>query len=145
MKREGIQIKGLGKIIDYQIPLKNKLYNNAGKIDLLFFDENTSDLNLTELKYEGNLDTLLRTILEIYTYYKIIDKDKLIKEFEKYKKIKVKQIKSNILLWENSLAYNELLEINENKRKNLKQLIEKLKICFIIAKINKTTYESHEL
>jgi hypothetical protein len=76
------QYKLIGKIIDYQTPLKNKRTDEAGKIDLLA-QPNPDELLLIELKKKDSKETLLRCMLEIYTYYKIVDHDKLRADFQK--------------------------------------------------------------
>ena len=78
----GKNIWPIGKIIDYQVPLKSKQADGAGKIDLIAFDESTGILRLIELKAPKANDTLLRCVLEIFTYRKIVDKDALIKSYE---------------------------------------------------------------
>lgn len=60
----------IGKVIDYQTPLKNSEFDIAGKIDLLALSENK--VLILELKKEGSDETLLRCILEAYTYFKTI-------------------------------------------------------------------------
>ena len=70
----------LGKVIDYQTPLKDIQKDNAGKIDLLTFDG--SVLRLLELKVPNSKETMLRCVLEGYTYFKIVDEVKLLKDFK---------------------------------------------------------------
>jgi hypothetical protein len=77
---EGTVFKGIGKVLDYQIPLKNKAIDSVGKIDLISINEDT--IFLLELKREDSKETMLRCILEGYTYYKTINNIKLIKDFE---------------------------------------------------------------
>jgi len=72
-----------GKIIDYQVPLKEKQSDKFGEIDLVA--QKDYSLKLIELKIKGeNEETLLRALLEIYTYYKLINNslDKFIKDFQ---------------------------------------------------------------
>lgn len=76
-----------GKILDYQIPLKNKREDKGlGKIDLLSVKEDPENeskkIYFLELKRDGSKETLLRCILEAYTYSKIIDKDRLCGDFD---------------------------------------------------------------
>jgi len=72
-----------GKIIDYQVPLKEKQSDKFGEIDLVA--QKDCSLKLIELKIKGgNEETLLRALLEVYTYYKLINNslDKFIKDFQ---------------------------------------------------------------
>ncbi|MCQ2584719.1 MAG: hypothetical protein MJ185_03940 [Treponema sp.] len=78
-----------GRVLDYQIPLKNKRSDKGvGKIDLLShlkYEENGEVKYKTyviELKKDESTETLLRCILESYTYAKIVDKEKLFRDFE---------------------------------------------------------------
>lgn len=68
----GKEYGGIGKIIDYQVPLKNTSEDiGLGKIDLLAYDGQT--LRLLELKKPKSTETLLRCVLEVYTYWHIAD------------------------------------------------------------------------
>ena len=71
----------LGKIIDYQIPLKNKQTDESGEIDLLAYDEKRNVVRILELKRPDSNETMLRCALEGYTYSKIVDKKKLLLDF----------------------------------------------------------------
>lgn len=70
----------IGYIIDYQTPLKNKRTDIAGKIDLLSYDGNC--LRVLELKKPFSEETMLRCVLEGYTYLKTVDITKLVDNFE---------------------------------------------------------------
>jgi hypothetical protein len=72
----------IGKIIDYQTPLKSVQDDNAGKIDLLSWDKEKKRVYILEFKAQDSRETLLRCILEIYTYSRIVDFKKLIADFE---------------------------------------------------------------
>lgn len=76
-------IPGLGNIIDYQVPLKGKQSDKIGKIDLVGYSEQNRRFSLIELKYHpvGSRETLLRCVLEIYTYYKFLDKERFKADF----------------------------------------------------------------
>ena len=69
----------VGQILDYQTPLKNVQKDKAGKIDLLAYDGAT--LRILELKEPDSKETMLRCVLEGYTYLRTVDKDKLIEDF----------------------------------------------------------------
>lgn len=70
----------IGKMIDYQTPLKNTSKDVAGKIDLLSYDGKT--LFILELKKPDSTETMLRCVLEGFTYMKTVDTDKLLKDFD---------------------------------------------------------------
>ena len=75
----GYSYNSIGKIIDYQTPLKNKRSDAAGKIDLLSYNGNC--VRILELKKPFSDESMLRCVLEGYTYLKTIDTVKLLKDF----------------------------------------------------------------
>ncbi len=80
-QNKGVTFDIIGKIIDYQTPLKNVQKDDVGKIDLLAYNENEKTLRILELKRPDSKETMLRCVLEAYTYLKIVDKTKLLKDF----------------------------------------------------------------
>lgn len=76
--RQG-DVVGLGKILDYQTPLKEKKADSYGKIDLLSYNKKDNLISIVELKYRPSVsdETLLRCILEAYTYYKLLMLDQV--------------------------------------------------------------------
>ena len=68
-------VKDLGYIFDYQTPLKAVQSDSYGKIDLLGYNSKDKCYSIIELKYRpsGSDETLLRCVLEAYTYYKLFD------------------------------------------------------------------------
>ena len=71
----------VGQVLDYQTPIKNKRGDKAGKIDLLSFDGNI--VRILELKEPDSKETMLRCVLESYTYLKTVDTEKLISDFNR--------------------------------------------------------------
>ena len=69
------EVSGLGYIFDYQTPLKATRNDSYGKIDLLGYNTDDKCYSVIELKYRpsGSEETLLRCVLEAYTYYKLLD------------------------------------------------------------------------
>ncbi len=78
--KDGTPYNLIGNIIDYQTPLKNKRTDIAGKIDLLSYDGNC--LRILELKKPFSDETMLRCVLEGYTYLKTVDTAKLLDNFK---------------------------------------------------------------
>ena len=68
-------VDGLGYIFDYQTPLKAAKSDSYGKIDLLGYNVDNKCYSVIELKYRpsGSEETLLRCVLEAYTYYRLLD------------------------------------------------------------------------
>ena len=112
----------LGKVIDYQTPLKDKLGDEAGKIDIVSYDKDNKIVYLLELKREDSKETMLRCVLEIFTYSKTLDKDKFLEDFNLPKDTK---IKASPLVFFNGSQHKEMVDDNN---KFLKQLMYRLDI-----------------
>lgn len=112
----------LGKVLDYQTPLKNERDDKAGKIDIVSYNKDIKTVYLLELKKEDNEETMLRCVLEIFTYSKTLDKDKFLEDFNLPKDTK---IKASPLVFFNGSQYKEMVDGNN---KFLKQLMDKLYI-----------------
>ena len=120
----------IGKIIDYQTPLKNIRADKAGKIDLLAYNEEEKILRILELKRPNSDETMLRCVLEAYTYLKVVDKVKLLKDFVLPEDT---EIKACAFVFYDGKQHKEMKEIKDN-RKNLGKLIGKLGIEVIYLK-----------
>lgn len=114
------RFSSLGTVLDYQVPLKNALHDNTGKIDLIS-DDGTS-LYLLELKQGNSDETLLRCVLEILTYWHTADHSKLIESF--LGKAAHRTVVPAVLLPESCRAYQELEEVRQGKRPRLAALME---------------------
>ena len=64
---------------------------------------------------------MLKCLLEVYTYLKIVNKDKLLKDFGL---LKDTIVKASPLVFFEGMQYKEMQE----ERKNLKKLMEKMEI-----------------
>ena len=119
----------IGKIIDYQTPLKNVRGDKAGKIDLLAYNENENPktLRILELKRPDSKETMLRCVLEAYTYLKVVDKDKLLKDFGLPENT---VIKACPFVFYDGKQHKEM----QQNRENLGQLIKELGIEVIYLK-----------
>lgn len=112
----------LGEVIDYQVPLKSKQSDRAGKIDLMTFDESTGILRLIELKAPKSKETLLRCVLEIYTYYKTVDMNELLRSYGLDGKCK--EVRICPLFFKGSTQNNEYNTLGN--RRNLVGLMDKI-------------------
>ncbi|MCD4829694.1 MAG: hypothetical protein K8R90_09740 [Candidatus Cloacimonetes bacterium] len=131
-----LEFKEMGKILDYQIPLQDTNSDTGiGSIDLISFHEERRILFLIELKNQGNKEPLLRALLESYTYYNIVDKDKLVKDFimsnimGEIESSKIKVIPA-VLVTPSCKAYDELKDMKVGNRPKLKALSLALGISF---------------
>ena len=100
------EVNGLGYIFDYQTPLKADRNDSYGKIDLLGYNQDDKCYSVIELKYRpsGSEETLLRCVLEAYTYYKLLD---------------LKQIKSDV----GHAGIKELKELPKYNHTNKAELV----------------------
>ena len=126
-KNRGKVFDIIGKIIDYQTPLKNVRGDRAGKIDLLAYNENEKTLRILELKRPDSKETMLRCVLEAYTYLKVVDKAKLLKDFELPENTIVKACP---FVFFDGAQYKEIQE----DRKHLKELMKNLDVEQIYLK-----------
>ena len=117
----------IGKIIDYQTPLKDIQTDKAGKIDLLAYNEEEKILRILELKRPDSKETMLRCVLEAYTYLKIVDKAKLLKDFGLPENTKIKACP---FVFYGKEQYKEM----QKNKENLGELIKKLDIEIIYLK-----------
>ena len=81
MSENGREFPVIGKILDYQTPLKAKRADVAGKIDLLTYNSKSNTVYILELKEPDSMETMLRCVLEGYTYMRTINKRKLFDDF----------------------------------------------------------------
>jgi len=112
--RGGCLYDCIGEIIDYQTPLKSKRDDVAGKIDLLSYDG--TYLRILELKKPDSTETMLRCVLEGYTYMQTVNKEKLLKDFTLPESTVVK---ASPFVFKAGVQYIEMKE----ERKWLKQLM----------------------
>ena len=73
--RSGHDMKYVGEIIDYHVPIKTKMTRTAGKIDLLSVTDDA--VYAITLKRDDCKDTMLKCVLEAYTHIKMVNKQKL--------------------------------------------------------------------
>lgn len=79
MSMYGKDYAHIGKVLDYQVPLKNIKDDSAGKVDLIAYK--AVILRLLELKRPDSKETLLRCVLEGETYLRTVDQKKMISDF----------------------------------------------------------------
>ena len=96
----GKSYTGIGKIIDFQVPLKDIKDDKLGEIDLLAHNKDTNEVYILELKKPQSPETLLRCILEVYTYSKIVDQNRLLKDFN----LEGNNIRKAVVIFEDSQA-----------------------------------------
>lgn len=118
MKRQGT-LDVVGEIIDYQTPLKNIQKDKAGKIDLLAYDGKT--LRILELKEPDSKETMLRCVLEGYTYLRTVNQSKLLSDFELPPETEILPCP---FVFRNGVQWEEM----QQDRPNLKRLMKLLNV-----------------
>ena len=127
--KDGLRYDFIGDIIDYQTPLKNKRTDIAGKIDLLSYDGST--VYILELKKPDSDESMLRCVLEGYTYMQTVDKAKLLENFGLSKET---VIKASPFVFKDKLQHNQMKE-NRPHLFRLMQLLD-IKPYYIIKENN---------
>jgi len=117
------EIVGLGKILDFQVPLKNIQTDKAGKVDLLSHNSDTNVAHLLEFKMPESPETLLRCMLEIYTYWCIVDGAKLLANFD----IPNAELRKGVLVYNPSRPFTDFHECNM-----VRELMSKLDVDFFV-------------
>jgi hypothetical protein len=131
---------GIGRIIDYQTPLKDPggtENKGLGKIDLLSRNDTKKCVYILELKKGSSDETMLRCVLECYTYLRIISKEKL---FEDFNIPSDYDLKAAPLVYKNSVQYKEYIDPNRN---NLRVLMDTLNVTPFFLE-EKPTFEITE-
>ncbi|MDR1438762.1 MAG: hypothetical protein LBJ10_01725 [Clostridiales bacterium] len=115
----------IGEILNYEVPLKDKRADLAGKIDLFAWDEASQSLSVLELKSPSCKETLLRAVLEVFTYWKTADHDKLKADFGKPSTAKLRK---GILIFEGKASnpHREFMGLDDASP--IKQLMGKLEV-----------------
>ncbi len=108
----------IGKIEDYQTPLKSSADDEAGKIDLLSCDGKT--MRILELKKPDSKETMLRCVLEGYTYLKTANNDRLIADFG-YNPAEV-TLKASPFVFYGGEQHKEMAQTRPQLRKLMKML-----------------------
>lgn len=125
--RQGF-LGNLGQVIDYQTPLKNRRCDKAGKIDILSYDG--MSVRILELKEPDSDETMLRCVLEGYTYMKTVNGRRLIKDFELSEDAKLLACP---LVFKGGIQWQEMQE----ERPKLKMLMKMLNSkAFYLEKID---------
>lgn len=127
----------IGKMIDYQVNLKRPAEDRdgepkdryVGKIDLVSYNEKDKQVYLLELKKKDNdKDTLLRAILEIFTYWKQLNHVNFRNSHECVSK--TSPIIPAILIFKDSLQH---IHCNEIEYPKTNELLDKLGIPVFVA------------
>ena len=128
----------IGRVIDYETPIMDVRSNR--RIDLLSRNDKESTVYIWELKKSKSPESLLRCYLEVFTYRKLVNKDKLFESFgipESY------ELKAAPLVFKNGTQWEQMQEIKRKKRPELELLINKLRVLnpFYLSVVDGDSYE----
>lgn len=125
----------IGKIIDYQTPLKDVQADVAGKIDLLAWNKEKACAYILEFKMPESKETLLRCVLEAYTYWRIVDSEKLLRDFN---------IPASTTLRKAVLVHQDSLPHNSFSDPKIARLVRTLCVnLFVLDNSGKKVVEAH--
>lgn len=117
------KIVGNIEFLDYQVPIKNSRKDEGnGKIDLLAVNHKEKKVYIFELKKEDSNESLLRCVLESFTYLKKVCKEKLLSDFD---------IPDDYMLKASPLVFKEgrqYKEYNDSNRVYLHELMKRLDV-----------------
>jgi hypothetical protein len=120
----------IGKFVDYEVPLNEKRNDGYGKIDLLAYKNGAVKLVELKINKKGvkqTDETLIRALLEIYTYYKLIQgsgsTSKFVEEYAKQHGT-ISSLQLAILTDRSSRSGKTMLDMSNNPC--LLQLIHKI-------------------
>ena len=120
-KKDPVSFANIGKIIDYETPLMSVRSNR--RIDLLSQNDETKKVYILELKKEESRESLLRCVLEAFTYKKLMNKKYLFKSFNIPNNY---ELVAAPLVFVKGTQYEQMQEIIKGKRPELKKLIKNL-------------------
>ncbi|MBO5313573.1 MAG: hypothetical protein J6B29_06360 [Clostridia bacterium] len=100
-----------GELIDYEVPLNNKRNDGAGDID--FISRKNGKLWIVEIKNYDSDESILKAILEIQSYYQIVDKEKLISDYCFPKDIEIEKVVAVFDRTDASKQYKESDKVKE--------------------------------
>jgi len=105
----------IGRIFDYEVPLSPPKRAGLGEIDLVSVTDDC--VYLLEFKAAGSEESLLRCVLQIYTYFKQLPANKFLESFIQSGKLEKKlPVKPAVLVYESSTAYRQYKDREKNPR-----------------------------
>jgi hypothetical protein len=147
--KEGKLDYAIGRVVDYQVPVKRCSDDCECDMDISNIDlitETATSLNLINIIDRDSNQSLLRNVMEIITYRNMISRTKLISDFSvaesnilKYYHTK-DDLTPAVLLFENSQAHNDLKELKPDTL--IGHLISKYNVhIFVVKDQDKGIYE----
>lgn len=118
----------IGHMCDFQTPLKgSEKDSGVGEIDLFSYNKKTNTVYLLELKREDNKESILRCVLEIYTYWKQLRHENFLKDFKLPSNAKIVPA---VLVFQNGKQHKQF----QSDLIQTKKLMRKLKVKFFTVR-----------
>ena len=133
------EVGALGRVLDYQVPIKNVSGDEAGKVDLV--SDDGAHFYLLELKKAGTYETLLRCVLEILTYRAQIDEEHLLESFQEDLSGEARSVEPAELIFRQGQAAKELQKVRAGARPQLAALLERYGVQVFLLSDDGTTCE----
>ena len=112
--KTGHEYDAIGKVIAYQTPSENVPADNTGDVDLMAWSSKENILYLIELKASDNEESFFHGVLQICTYYQLLNREKLLADFEKPQGSEIIPVvaifKKNNSTGRDSTAYRHLID-----------------------------------
>lgn len=125
-------IPKLGKVFDYELPLRN---GDKTNIDLVSINHAEKIIYLIEMKSDESKEGIMKAILEIASYGQIVCPEKLLDWIKKSENVSVDyEIKKALMLFSGTPAGD--LAQNIDKLENLTRVLEILDINLFVLKKN---------
>jgi len=140
--KRGQQLGILGTVFDWKVPLKGA--GSDESIPLVSFNPEMCQLWLLNIRNTRNKDTLLCCMLEISTYYQLLDKDRFIESYSMLQETNIKGIRKGILLFQGSSQTGQTVWMRLGAMPNLKEFAQALEVSILILKKDDTGYTIEE-
>ena len=133
------EVGALGRVLDYQVPIKNVRDDAAGKVDLV--SDDGEHFYLLELKKPDTGETLLRCVLEILTYRAQIDEEHLLESFQGDLPGEARSVEPAVLIFRQGQAAKDLRAVRAGTRPRLAALMERHGVRVFLLSDDGTTCE----
>lgn len=151
--RAGTCLGLLGRAFDYEVPLQARRGAGIGEIDLLACFtgespgiENPRGVYVVELKRkrEKSPESLLRSALQVATYYYQLDREKLLRDYDLHggpTGFGAHEVRKAVLVFRGSAQEMEIQAIKRGSLPNLRRLIEDLGVDLFVIDAEDTVVD----
>ncbi len=116
----------IGMIADYEVPLKKcNEDRGVGRIDLLSLNNDEKTVYILELKKKSSRESMLRCVLEAYTYSRIVNKSNL---FDSFGIPQDYNLQPSPLVFKGGVQWEQIDEMRRGNRPKLMELMRELDV-----------------